>query len=409
MKTTPVVYRIEGLDPLVFGDGRPFSNDAGSLTRRTFDAPYPSTLAGALATHLLQGGWTEKASHDLVHELQVRGPLAVRDGEVRFAVPADAIPTKVAGKDESEFLVRVRPAEPPEGANWPKGVDRACEGAIPEGHGPVKDSTLRSISAAAMTAWLVDPGAGADPLEVARCSGSPREDRFGVGIDPASQSAEKGLLYRTTGIRLGPGLTPAGGAGSLARTRTDHALLVRADVPEGVPIPEAGALSLGGERRQAHLRKDERLGSVFACPQEVREALARTARIRLVLATPAHFGGGWLPDWLASGKRCPFAGVRFRLVAACVRRREHVSGWGYAGTSAGPKPALWLVPAGSVYFLEALGDDGGPLAGEGRAEMARKLAESWLQPVSDFSVSRRKGFGLALWGTWTDPQENASP
>jgi hypothetical protein len=44
-----------------------------------------------------------------------------------------------------------------------------------------------------------------------------------------------------------------------------------------------------------------------------------------------------------------------------------------------------------VYFLELI---------DPPADYAERIARAWLQPMSDDSKFRRKGFGLALWGTW---------
>jgi CRISPR-associated protein Cmr3 len=54
-----------------------------------------------------------------------------------------------------------------------------------------------------------------------------------------------------------------------------------------------------------------------------------------------------------------------------------------------PKAARRLAPAGSVYFFEARG-------------ATSALARLWLEPVSDLPQDRNDGFGLALWGVWSE-------
>jgi CRISPR-associated protein Cmr3 len=117
--------------------------------------------------------------------------------------------------------------------------------------------------------------------------------------------------------------------------------------------------------------------------------LGKTNLVRMVLATPALFKQGWKPGWIGDDGKGEFAGIKLQLMGACVERWKPVSGWSYE-TPRGPKPALRLVPAGSVYFFQTEGN-------------APSLADHWLEPVGDFSEdgqSGRDGFGLALWGPW---------
>jgi CRISPR-associated protein Cmr3 len=110
--------------------------------------------------------------------------------------------------------------------------------------------------------------------------------------------------------------------------------------------------------------------------------------VRMVLATPALFEGGWRPGWLDKFEQMNLpagvGAVRPKLVAAAVGRREPVSGWSLREKR--PKAVRWMVPAGSVYFFEV--EEGDP----------SRLLESWLRPVSDHQQDRKDGFGLALWG-----------
>ena len=147
---------------------------------------------------------------------------------------------------------------------------------------------------------------------------------------------------------------------------------------------------VGGERRLAHLtlREDD----VFRCPESVRKAAGATPLLRMQLATPAVFAGGWLPGWLADGAP-PFArdlGVKLTLRGVCIDRWRAVSGWSLEISSRGAKAIRRLVPAGGVYFFEAGGD----------GNHADFVEKAWLQPVCDDQQACRDGFGLALWGVW---------
>jgi hypothetical protein len=49
-----------------------------------------------------------------------------------------------------------------------------------------------------------------------------------------------------------------------------------------------------------------------------------------------------------------------------------------------------MVPAGSVYFFHVI---------QGSAE--NFVPQCWLRSVSDARQDRLDGYGLALWGTWS--------
>ena len=112
----------------------------------------------------------------------------------------------------------------------------------------------------------------------------------------------------------------------------------------------------------------------------------------MVLATPALFDEGWKPAWLHGGRPPGLherADVKLTLVSACVPRWRPISGWNFEAGKMGPKAARRLAPAGSVFFFEA---SGGTSA----------LANLWLWPMSDLPQDRKDGFGLALWGDWSE-------
>ena len=112
----------------------------------------------------------------------------------------------------------------------------------------------------------------------------------------------------------------------------------------------------------------------------------------MALASPAVFDGGWRPRWVQDGKPPgldPRDDVTLKLVSVCVPRWRPLSGWNFEAGRTGPKAARRMVPAGSVYFFEARG-------------ATSALARLWLRPVSDQEQDRKDGFGLALWGVWSE-------
>jgi CRISPR-associated protein Cmr3 len=132
-----------------------------------------------------------------------------------------------------------------------------------------------------------------------------------------------------------------------------------------------------------HWQKCQQAVSGWECPDEIKDALTKTERVRLILATPAIFRHGWKPD-LVNG---PLKDVGLTLVGVCMGRWKAISGWSLAPPR-GPKPIRRMVPAGSVFFFTC---EQGAAAG---------LANHWLQSVSDDPQEQRDGFGLAIWGTW---------
>jgi len=230
------------------------------------------------------------------------------------------------------------------------------------------------------------------------------EERTHVHLDAATGVAAVGMLFTTAALSLThlPRYKTIQDA-PLDQRFAPVALLTRvvADNWTASALARLDALHpLGGERRLVHWNTANGNLSVWDCPKAVADALGSTNRVRMVLATPAIFTGGWKPGWLdhnLTGSP-PESTVKLKLVGVCTQRWRAVSGWSLAPVNekgqldsqgkCGPKPVKRMVPAGGVYFFEVID-------GTGAA-----LAESWLRPVSDDEQDRRDGFGLALWGTW---------
>ncbi len=394
-------WKIDGLEPLSFGDGRPFSADAGSLERKSLLLPFPSTLYGALAPHLsapAPGGAANQA-------MELQGPLLACDGQMLFPLPLDAIPLD---KDGSQYLLPLRPRDDlKDCCDLPDGVAEVLSADLnaveDQGYKRQKEASQHFVRVEDMVSWLTY--GGECPQGITKVLTPEEERRFGVAIDLDSQTAARGMLYSVSGHRFGP--TARSKDATISHEWSRYSLVVRTKTENNQPLPEQKCVHLGAENRHAVLTRvhqeanqhERRMNPEaceaggpgdFACPAEVREALKKSGgRVRLTLATPAQFSEGWKPEWLTS--TCPFVNIEFKLVAAAVGRRIAVSGWGVSGKSWGPKPVVWLAPAGSTYYLEAE---------KWTEESASRLADSWLHPVSHDSRFRRRGFGLALWGIW---------
>ena len=181
-------------------------------------------------------------------------------------------------------------------------------------------------------------------------------------------------------------------------------------------------LQLGGEQR---------FGQAAAAdsPLVLPSAPIRGSRVKWLLLTPAIFAHGWRPGWISDqgevrlrvvppctearrerrrsrrqeGWRYDEAQddavpVRARLVAACIGKPQVIGGWELLGeptdAADGPgraKGTFLAVPAGSVFYFEATGDN--------REAEAVRLAEV-LQARCRSDFYGEKGYGLGVCGTW---------
>lgn len=220
-------------------------------------------------------------------------------------------------------------------------------------------------------------------------SGPEKDARTHAAIDTETGKAKDGLLFQTVGLDL----TLRGVAEPIAL-----ALRVENQGQWTDALSTLDALHpMGGERRLARWCADT--SPDWTCPDTVKRKLAATRHVRMMLATPAYFGGGWRPGWLDQqtliGTVPGAATVRLKLVSACTGRWLGHSGWSIEKGRFGEKPIYRLVPAGSVYFFEL--HDG---------NNAHDLANVWLRPVGENPDNDTKlsldGFGLALWGVWEE-------
>ncbi|MDI6871120.1 MAG: type III-B CRISPR module-associated protein Cmr3 [Bacillota bacterium] len=386
------LVRIKPHDPVVARDGRPFGAGEGGNRARSLDWIYPSVVAGAVRTVLGKAlaGEAKRPFDDpqlvaRVKRIAVAGPLLEVAEVLYLPAPRDFFAYR-EGERQLHLALRPRPLLDGEGVDLPPGL------------WPM-EFTTNAKPAPSPSFWRVQDYARwlatDDPEGFAPADGHgllPKEERVHVQIDPQTGRAEDGKLYTTQTLVFNdiPLERPDG------RTRVVNAV-ARA---EAAGDSEAASLlaglaelhPFGGERRLAKLEgsPDE---SAWSCPEEIRKALARAGGVRLGLATPAIFAGGWRPGWLDRDSlegTLPGSGVRVRLKGACVDRWRPLSGWNLEKGRRGPKPIRRLVPAGAVYFFELC--DG---AGSGSA-----LADWWLHPVSDEEQDRRDGFGLATYGVW---------
>lgn len=373
------LIRIRGLDTLLFRDGRPFSDEPGAFIARTLRVPLPGTVAGFLRTRIgnIKGWkWNGDGPTDAL-KIRVEAPILLLNGNPVFHAPADALIYKKDDQDK-ERVMCLRPLKEPVGTNIPDGM-RPME---------VTDDVKSELDYKfwkweEIQKWLLYSSGNDFEVPKTKIQGLPLEERVHVEISDKGTS-EEGKLFSAQFLAFEKykwkGLEKGDTWSIVAKVETDLADL-------------KGAGPLGGENRPAVIETASE-NEWPQCSPELKQSLSTTKYVRMILATPAIFKHGWKPGWLndqLTGSAPGLNGCRLKLVAAAVKRREAVSGWDYKWKQ--PKPVRWLVPAGSVYFFEVIGNAGIP------------VEQVWLKPVSDDPLDQQDGYGLALWGIWNDNKQ----
>lgn len=426
-------------DPLVARDGRPFgSGDVAHSHSWLMPSAFSGSLRTAVGKH---GKWRKKngvapfnfkISNDVekLKEISTTGALpylknlVLKDENRRtldvlyLPKPFDCVVSE-SGNVRKPYVVRpeVLGGDEGEGVNWPDGINlrpAMLQGDNDEGFKPV--STVPFWSWARMMEWL---GTSQIPVgttvsdevfpqlremeAVLRRNGLnafPEDVRVGVKIDGATGTAEDGALFTTVGLDLFQK--------SLKRSIV---LYSQVEFPDGVEIGGSFLSSLGGKKRLAGWEVSDVETNSFAPPDELKQKVKETGRVRMVLATPAIFKKGYYPGWLEEkddygflmGNPPSCVDVKLKLVSMAIDRWIPVSGWDLA--KKGPKAVRRLVPAGGVYFFEIVANE------EERDKKVDELFKNaWFKSVCDDKQDRRDGldeeqdrrdgFGVALWGVW---------
>ena len=387
------VLQISTRDPLIARDGRPFGATQGHRMK-SVGWLYPSVAAGMVRTLLgeKKGGKFGPEVIEALKRISINGPLPTKGSQLFFPAPLDlAIQESAVRAIRNRIAWASRPhtMDKDEGTDLPSYLLPVLLPSEAEDFKPAKAPPFWSTDR--MTQWLSNSsGAGFEPppdpdgctpegLLALGYLKMEKEERFHVNIEPRTYAARETQLFMTVAIAMAEGVSIA------LRIETDPAF-------DSYLLSLDQWTALGGERRMVRVAPIEGTGA-WACPSNIRAELAKTNLVRMVLVTPALFKDGWKPGWIGDHGEGEFAGVRLQLLGACVERWKPISGWSYESPR-GPKPSLRLAPAGSVYFFQAKGN-------------ASSLADQWLKAVSDLGEdgqSRRDGFGLALWGSWTPHQ-----
>lgn len=380
-------------DPIVSRDGRPFGAGKGNRMRG-LDWLLPSVIAGALRTTLgtSAGRDFSTAIAEELLQVEIAGPFPLVQERLYFPAPDDCVVHPKLGP--------LRAAPQPlnsGGCDWQAAGLRPVgltEKQAPKDFKP--EQTPAWWPEERLAAWLIDD----DKFEFNKYNflcAAEKVERTHVKLNTDSGAAEEGALFTTAALALTAlpryGLD-AKEPRSCRFTDIHLAVRVRASGWCGEAAIKLDALyPLGGERRLVHCRATADTDA-WSCPQKIREALGMTSHVRMILATPAIFRDGWKPGWLNDELvgRPPGATATLKLIGVSIQRWRAVSGWSLLNNPPaqrpGPKPVKRIVPSGGIYFFETVDGD------------ASKLADRWLESVSDDEQDRRDGFGLAAWGIW---------
>lgn len=340
------LWTFKAVDTWFFRESRPMEAVGGAQLQSVFPPP-ARTLVGAIRTAIGDAAGVDWKAYgadsdhplravigdsDSLGPLQFTGPVIVRGGVRLYPAPL-ALLAGPAGADKQRKFVRLTPSASP--VKCDIGMVRL----------PVKSAPLDG-AAPLEGYWLTDEGMneflrGTVPSGghlVAESDLFRPEERLGIGRDVHAGSVQEGMLYQTRHVR----------------PREDVAIgMSIRGLRQGV-VPGCGISRLGAEGR---------LGA-WTCDRHTHHPIQSriSARLLLVLLTPALFLRGWVPDGLesittANGEQVwegQLAGVPLRLVCAVIGKAQREGGWDMV--HAAPRAVENLVPAGSCYFFECLDD-----------------------------------------------------
>jgi len=226
-----------------------------------------------------------------------------------------------------------------------------------------------------LVAWIDRKPLKKHSPEAVRSLELTRRSDLHVGIEPSALVTGDGMLFTSETMES---FSPGDGA------PWEWAIGLCATIP---PSIDATCIpwTVGGDRRIANADKAPKL---FEPPKFSHGAKG----VRCLVVTPALFERGWLPDGfseLDGHYRGTLPGIdgALELLAACIDRPLHISGWDMLHNR--PKSTRRLVPAGSVYFFRKV---------DGSDVLANDFTEAWLAAMGRETDD---GWGRVIAAPWT--------
>lgn len=323
----------EPLDSVFFREAKPFNAGEGGFLDSQFPPP-AQTLSGAIRSAIGEASGIDwKAKADVVRLLgtadapvhSFAGPYLLKDGLRLYPVPLNLLLSE--GEDantheKKKDWVRLTPSyttfKTDMGARRLPKSEKSAEGAKPVEEGWLDAANMGKV----LNGDLPDTYISADNVLV-------RESRAGIGRDNLKSVINKGMLYFTRHLRLREGFT-------LGMT------------VDGVTSLANCMMRFGGEGRLSRM-------TVGSAPAALSAPIAykQAKGLILMLLTHGDFGGKG-ESGLSNDSALKNVHKALTLVTACIGKPVREGGWDYAKRE--PKPLKSLVPAGSCYFVEVIGD-----------------------------------------------------
>lgn len=340
--------KFSAFDTLFFREARPMESVGAKPLEGRFP-PTARTVAGALRTVIgeaMQVDWTAYCAGDDAQQA-VRDIIGAADGdgigtlELRGAYPMlkderlYPVPLHLLGN--GNHYVRLQPGN---AVNCDLG-----RVYLPEKPEMTKDDVNLQGAKPLENCWLTGADlvcvlSGRQPETVLKQKHLfTAEPRLGIALNQQQRTAEEGMLYQTV------------------HARTQNEVSVGVDVA-GVPekLKLDSVLRLGGEGRFAHVATAQMQALPVAdMPKNARGLL-------LMLCTAADFAGDWTPTGFVSTIdndgvkvwRGEISDVALTIQCAVLGKSQREGGWDMKRHQS--RPAVCLIPAGSVYFCKIEGD-----------------------------------------------------
>lgn len=363
-------YRINPLDPLISRDARQFG--AGS-PMHSLKWLTNTVIAGAVRTALWKTSENSDSRETLeaLKKIHVKGSFPILNEKIYFPRPLDIIKS-------INDIYQIKPGDFPDnsGANMP--ID-GLKPSFPDAEEDFKPEKLNAFwEKDMMINWLIHGKNNFTLKNECTLSAPEQDERVHASIDTSTGTSKDGNLFSTTGLDF------------IHRNGDDKFSQEEISVDiDDANLPERFTAPVGDERRLAEFSRHEEDNTLWEYPAEFPGVIE--GGLRLVLASPAIFNNGWLPDWIDAKNLTgiiPNTDVNVKLISAVTDRWQPVSGWSYERSKTlRHKPMRRAVPAGSVYFFEITN---GTL----------DVKSIWLKSICLNEQDINDGFGLVLAGKW---------
>lgn len=364
-------------DTVQVRDGRAFDAGTGGTAQTVH--PWPSTIAGALAS--AEGGLGGEPE-------SVRGPVLARHGRRgQTWVPYFPVPADLVHPHGDNDVHRMSVTESAPGVSTDLDEEAFGHGAgnlrsftVPEGVDDPEPIT-GWMSGQALQDYLhgtlIAPGAkvSKDRLQLSPEEPLEPETRVGLKVDHATRTAEHGLLYRATHLRLRE-------QWAFAAHVTPHPASGRHRPLEEV----TGPVRFGGLARLADI--DSAPGLEW--PKQ--PSSFPDGRLLLYVATPGVWPRGWVPPIQGAGAELVAARVDDPLAVATASPTRN---WKEFENS---RSLYYAVPPGAVYLLKFPNTDDAERWAKRHHSRALPLTKQ-IHRTREISLATA-GFGVILTGVW---------